>query len=125
MAFIVRTVAVAVATGLAAWLVPGIEVSGRDNAAVALTLLGVAVLIGAVNALVKPLVTAVTSCLVILTLGLFLLVINALMLQLAAWLAGQLGLGFQVSGFWPAVFGSVIISLVSGALSGMLTPSRR
>lgn len=125
MAILIRTVAVALATGLAAWLIPGIEVSGSDDSAIALTLLGVAVLIGAVNALVKPLVTAVSSCLVILTFGLFLLVINALMLQLAAWLAGQLGLGFQVRGFWPALFGSIVISFVSGALSGMLTPPRR
>lgn len=125
MAFLIRTVAVALATGLAAWLIPGITVTGKDTTAVAVTLLVVALLIGLVNALVKPVVATLTGCLVVLTLGLFLLVINALMLQLSAWLAGQLGLGFTVDGFWPALFGSIVISVVSGALSGMLTPRRR
>jgi len=122
---IIRTIAVALATALAAWLLPGIEVTGGDTTRVALTLVGVAVIIGLVNALVKPVVAALSGCLVILTFGLFLLVINALMLQLSAWLAAQVGLGFRVDGFWTALLGSIVISVVSGMISGALTPARR
>ena len=125
MGIIIRTVAVALATALAAWLLPGIEVTGGDTTRVALTLVGVAVIIGLVNALVKPVVAALSGCLVILTFGLFLLVINALMLQLSAWLAAQVGLGFRVDGFWTALLGSNVISVVSGMISGALTPARR
>ncbi len=125
MGIIIRTVAVALATALAAWLLPGIEVTGGDTTRVALTLVGVAVIIGLVNALVKPVVAALSGCLVILTFGLFLLVINALMLQLSAWLAAQVGLGFRVDGFWTALLGSIVISVVSGMISGALTPARR
>ncbi|MCA0436110.1 MAG: phage holin family protein [Austwickia sp.] len=125
MGIIIRTIAVALATALAAWLLPGIEVTGGDTTRVALTLVGVAVIIGLVNALVKPVVAALSGCLVILTFGLFLLVINALMLQLSAWLAAQVGLGFRVDGFWTALLGSIVISVVSGMISGALTPARR
>lgn len=117
MYFLVRVGAIAIATGLAAWIVPGISVAGATNAQTILTLLGVALVIGLVNAVVKPLVTLVSGCLVILTLGLFLLVINALMLMLSSWIAGVVGLGFHVDGFWSALFGSIIISVVSGLIS--------
>ena len=125
MGIIIRTIAVALATALAAWLLPGIEVTGGDTTRVALTLVGVAVIIGLVNALVKPVVAALSGCLVILTFGLFLLVINAFMLQLSAWLAAQVGRGFRVDGFWTALLGSIVISVVSGMISGALTPARR
>lgn len=82
----------------------------------ALTLLAVAVIIGLVNIFVKPVVTVVSGCLVLLTLGLFLFIINALMLMLVSWIAGQLKLGFHVDDFWAALFGSIVISVVSGAL---------
>ena len=125
MRLILRVVATAVAVAVAALLVPGIVVAGPSVGAKALTLVVVAAVIGLVNGFVKPLVTTLTGCLVVLTLGLFLLVINALMLQFAAWIAQQLGFGFYVDGFWPALFGSIIISLVSGALSGVLGADRQ
>lgn len=118
MNFLVRLGATAIATWLAAWIVPGISVGGTTNAQTILTLLGVALVIGLVNAVVKPFVAVVSGCLVILTFGLFLVVINALMLMLSSWLSGVLGLSFHVDGFWSAVFGSIIISVVSGLLSG-------
>lgn len=117
MYFLVRVGAIAIATGLAAWIVPGISVAGATNAQTILTLLGVALVIGLVNAVVKPLVALVSGCLVILTFGLFLLVINALMLMLSSWIAGVVGLGFHVDGFWSALFGSIIISVVSSLIS--------
>ena len=113
---IARLVATALATALAAWLIPGIKVTGDTTTNKALTLLAVAVIIGLVNIFVKPVVTVVSGCLVLLTLGLFLFIINALMLMLVSWIAGQLKLGFHVDNFWAALFGSIVISLVSGAL---------
>ncbi|OYO14110.1 hypothetical protein BI335_13005 [Enemella evansiae] len=121
-----RTVIQIIATAIAvfvATLVPGIDVTGSSTAAVVGTLLAVAVIIGVVNAFVKPVVSFFTGCLIWLTLGLFLLVINALMLMLSSWLAGVLGLGFHVSGFWAALFGSIVISLVSGVVIGLFERS--
>jgi len=124
MRLVLRVVATAIAVAVAALLVPGIVVAGPTPAAKALTLVVVAAVIGLVNGVVRPIVTTLTGCLVLLTLGLFLLVINALMLQLAAWVAQQLGFGFYVEGFWAALLGSIIISLVSGALSGVVGADR-
>ncbi len=117
-----RTVIQIIATAIAvfvATLVPGIDVTGSSTAAVIGTLLAVAVIIGVVNAFVKPVVSFFTGCLIWLTL----LVINALMLMLSSWLAGVLGLGFHVSGFWAALFGSIVISLVSGVVIGLFERS--
>lgn len=119
MRIFVRIAATALATALAAWILPGIIVGGDDAAAKTVTLLVVAILIGIVNAFVRPIVTTLTGCFVILTLGLFLFVINALMLLVVSWMSEKLGVGFEVSGFWSALFGSIIISLVSGAIYGV------
>ncbi len=121
--FFVRTVAVAVALAVAAWIVPGIELVRGDGTQQLLTLIGVALIVGLVNAFVRPMVRLLTGCLVLLSFGLFLLVVNAWMLQLTSWIAGQLGLGFRVDGFGSAMLGSIIVSLVSGVVSGLLTPT--
>ena len=103
---LVRLVVTAAATALAVWLVPGISLTAPDLTSKVLTLLGVAAVFGVVNMFIKPIAQALGTCLIILTLGLFLLVINALLLWLTSWLAGQVGLGFHVDGFWPALFGA-------------------
>ena len=121
--FFVRTVAVAVALAVAAWIVPGIELVRGAGTQQLLTLIGVALIVGLVNAFVRPMVRLLTGCLVLLSFGLFLLVVNAWMLQLTSWIAGQLGLGFRVDGFGSAMLGSIIVSLVSGVVSGLLTPT--
>ncbi len=121
--FFVRTVAVAVALAVAAWIVPGIELVRGDGTRQLLTLIGVALIVGLVNAFVRPMVSLLTGCLVLLSFGLFLLVVNAWMLQLTSWIAGQLGLGFRVDGFGSAMLGSIIVSLVSWVVSGLLTPT--
>lgn len=120
MNFLIRTVAVAIATAAAAWLLPGIVVSTSGTGSLVLTLLAVSLIMGLVNAVVKPLVSVVSGCLIIVTLGLFLLVINAAMLLLTSWLAGQVGLGFYVDGFLTALLGSIVISIVSGFISWAL-----
>lgn len=78
------------------------------------TVLLVALVLGLVNAFIRPILAALSCGLIVLTLGLFMLVINTLMLWLASWIAGNwLGLGFEVDGFWSALLGSVIITIVS------------
>lgn len=106
---LVRWVISAFSIWVAVKLVPGIVYSGPAG-----TLLLIALVFGLVNALVRPLLTLLSCPLVILTLGLFLLVINALMLQLTAWIIGP---HFIINGFWPALWGSLIISIVSGILN--------
>ena len=85
-----------------------------------ITLLLVAALLGVVNAVVRPITTALSCCLIVVTFGLFLLVINAAMLTLTAWLGQQFGLPFHVDGFWSAMLGSLVISIVTSGVTGLL-----
>ena len=113
MRLLVRLLASAVALAVAAGLVDGISVGPGTNREQALTLLGVAVIFGLVNAIVRPILRLLTLPLVVLTLGLFLLVLNALMLLLTEWIARQFDLAFHVDGFWSALLGALIITVVS------------
>jgi putative membrane protein len=72
---------------------------------------------GLVNSLIKPVIQLLSLPLIVLTLGLFTLVVNALMLMLTASLSGPLDLGFRIAGFWPAFWGALIVSIVSMVLS--------
>lgn len=81
----------------------------------------IAFFFGLVNAVIRPIVMLLTCPLVILTLGLFTLVINALMLWLVSWLSTQFGIGFAIDGFWPALLGALIISIVSLVLTSLLS----
>jgi putative membrane protein len=114
-AFLVRLVASAAGLAVAAWILGGISVgaAGDTPARRTLTLLGVALVFGLVNAVVKPIVSLLTLPLFVLTLGLITLVINALLLQLTAWISAQVGLHFTVAGFGSALVGAIIVSLVS------------
>jgi len=85
----------------------------------------VALIFGLVNALIRPLLKAASCCFILLTLGLFTLVINALMLLLTGWLSDKFGLGFHVHGFWPAFWGALVVSLVSWVLSVFLPKKKR
>ncbi|MFI1091780.1 phage holin family protein [Streptomyces sp. NPDC020917] len=118
--FIVKTLANAGALAVAIWLLKDITLSGGSTAHKALTLILVALVFGVVNWLVKPVVKVLAFPLFILTLGLITLVVNALMLLLTSWLAGKFDLDFHVSGFWTAVLGGLIISIVSWALHVVL-----
>jgi putative membrane protein len=115
MTFVVRWLVNAAALWVATRIVPGVTYAGD-----VLPLLGVALVFGAVNAFVAPAVKVVTFPLIVLTLGLFLLVVNGLMLWLTSAVAGSLGLGFHVSGFWSAVFGAVVVSIVGMILSVLI-----
>ena len=120
MGFLLRTLANAAALGVATWLFSGISLSGTDTTQKVLTMLLVAVIFGAFNAVLKPIFTIVTIPVVLLTLGLFLIVINAWMLMLTSWIAGLLGVGWHVDGFWTAVGGSLVVSIVSFIVNAVL-----
>ena len=112
---IVRWAISAAAVAVAAWIVPGISLTGNHRV---WTLILVALVLGLVNAFIRPLLALVSCGLIVLTLGLFTLVINGLMLWLASYISLHwLGLGFHVDGFWAAVLGSIVISVVSFLIS--------
>ncbi|MGW1539440.1 phage holin family protein [Streptomyces sp. NPDC002309] len=120
MNFVVKTIANAGALAVAVWLLDKITLTGDSTGKKVGTLLVVALIFGLVNFLVKPLVQLLSLPLLVLTLGLFTLIVNALMLLLTSWLADKLDLSFHVEGFWTAVLGGLIISIVSWALNVIL-----
>lgn len=121
MKMLFAVLANAIALWVAAVLLPGISFGG-EGSSLWLTVALVAALFGVLNAVVKPLLQLLSLPLIVLTLGLFLVVVNALMLSLTSWFAGVLGLDFTVdSFFWDAVLGSLIISAV-GVVTSMLLP---
>lgn len=126
MSFLIRLVITAVAVWLAAEWVTGIHVdsSGRGTWWDIAVLLFIALIFTVVNAFVKPLVKLLSLPLVILTLGLFMLVINALMLMLTAWISSHTDYAITVDGFWAALWGALIISLANFVLSALL-PTRK
>ncbi len=85
-----------------------------------LVVVGAALIFGLLNALVRPLLLFLTCPLMIVTLGLFTLVINAAMFLLTAWISGFLGLGFYVDGLWPAFLGALVVTVVSIVLTLLL-----
>jgi putative membrane protein len=107
----------AIALWVAAALVPGLDFNGGPG-----RLLLVAAVFGIVNSTLRPLLTILTCPLIVLTLGLFTLVINGLMLLLTGRLSESWNLGFTVSGFWAAFFGGLVLGLVSLILSMALLP---
>ncbi len=106
-AMLFRVVVNAVGLFLASVLVPGVHVGDWQSLVVGTALFAI------VNAVLKPLAALVSCCLIVVTFGLFVLVINASMLMVAAWASGRLGLDFRVDGFWSAVLGALVISVVS------------
>jgi putative membrane protein len=113
--FLVRSLISALGLWLATWLVPGIVATGP------LTLLFAALLLGVVNALIRPVAVLLTLPLTIVTFGIFLLVINAAMFGLVAWVLP----GFSVSGFWSALAGWFVVSVVSWVASWYVGPRGR
>ena len=120
MRFLLRLLANMGALAVATWIFSGISLTAPTTGGKILTLLIVALIFGIVNAIVKPIFTLFTACVVVLTLGLFLVVINALMLLLTSWLSDQFNLGWSVDGFWTALFGSIVISIVSFVLNAFI-----
>lgn len=118
------------ALAAAAWLVDGIRFTGpvQGQAEIEeklLPLVIVAAILGLVTSTVRPVLRFLSFPFIIVTLGLFLLVINAAMLLLTGWIAEQLDIGFRVTGFWPALWGSIVISIVTWIVASALEPDSR
>lgn len=116
MAIVIRVAVVAVSLWLATVLVDGIELGAGTTAARVGTLVAVAIIFGVVNEFVKPVIKVLGCPLYVLTLGLFGLVVNALLFMLVGWLAGVLSLPFVVAGFWAAFWGAIVVAIVSFVL---------
>ena len=118
MNFLIRWIATAVAVGAAVWLLPGISTVGSNGT--------IAIVVGAlvlslINISIKPIAQAIGAPISVLTLGLFYIVVNALLLELAAWASTALfGSGIAVDSFGWAFVGSIIISIVSSIMNGVL-----
>ena len=110
----------AAALWVAAWLLPGTRLLRH-----LVDLLLVAAVFGIVNSLLRPILTVLTCPLIVVTLGLFTLVINAVMLLVTGWLSARWDLGFTVSGFWAAFWGGLVVGLVSLVLSMALPEPKR
>lgn len=110
MGFLIRVLMNAIAIWLADSVVPGIEIRGVA------TILGAALVLGLINAVVRPVLLVLTFPLTLVTLGLFLFVLNAFCL----WLTSTLVKGFVIQGFWAAVLGALLVSAVSWAANGFL-----
>jgi putative membrane protein len=120
MRFLIRLLVTAAALWAAVLLVPGIDYDGHWAG-----LLGVALVFGVVNAVIRPLLMWLTCPLVVLTLGLFILVLNGLLLWLTGLASGALGLDFRVVGFWPAVIGGLVVGIVAAVLTLFLGDGKR
>ena len=112
LGIILRTLITGLGIWLATYLVPGVSASSTA------ALIWAAIALGLINAFVRPVLVLLTLPFTILTLGLFLLVLNAGMLNLAGWFVD----GFQVVGFWSAVFGAIVVSLFSGLCAKFIGP---
>jgi putative membrane protein len=123
LAFVVRVAVVAVSLWVATLIVPGIDTSTGTTGAQVGTLVGVALIFGIVNAVLKPLIKVVGGCLYVITLGLIGLVVNALLFLLVGVLADAVGLPFAVSGFWAAFFGAIVVAVVAAVLH-LVIPDR-
>jgi putative membrane protein len=122
MRLVLRVIITAIALAVTVWLLPGIHVDPRNGT---LAVVVTAIIFGLVNAFVRPILTLLSCGLIVVTLGLFLFVINAAMLALASWIAvNWFGIGFYIDNFWWALLGSIVVSIVSFVLS-MFLPDER
>jgi putative membrane protein len=120
--FVTWLLSTAAAVAVATWLIDGIFFTGPSSGFEevkhkVLPLLLVSLILGVISSFVKPVVTFFSIPFIVVTLGLFLLVINALMLMLTAAIAGGIGIGFHVEGFWNALWGSLVITFVNWFIS--------
>jgi putative membrane protein len=122
MQFIIRLIVTAIALWVAVELIPGIGYQGAWWG-----LLLVALVFGVINALVRPVLVILSFPLIVLTLGLFIFILNAFLLWITGQVSGALGLDFTVTGFWAAVVGGVIVGVVSTVLNLLVgsKPKRR
>ena len=119
MNFIVRWLVTAIAVGVAVWLVPGIGIVGRTEAWAAIAIFGL--ILSLINISVKPVMQVLSLPITVITLGIFYLVVNTLMLYVAAWLAnGIFQVGIDIATFGSAFVASIVISIVSGIMNALV-----
>ena len=119
MNFIIRWLVTAVAVGVAVWLVPGIEVIGGTEAWAAIAIFGL--ILSLINISIKPIMQVLSLPITVITLGIFYLVVNTLMLYVAAWLAnGIFQAGVDIATFGSAFVASIVISIVSGIMNAIV-----
>jgi putative membrane protein len=121
--FAIKVLVNGVALWVAASVVAGIHLAENQVSTTSqlVTILWVAVIFGLLNALIKPIMTILSLPIIIVTLGLFALIVNAAMLELTSWFAGHFNLAFHVDNFfWDAVLGSIVITIVSMILNAVL-----
>lgn len=116
MEFVYRVLATAIAVWVATFI-PGVDLGNASTPVQVGTLIGVALVFGVVNLVLKPLVKIAGCVLYLLTFGLIGFVVNALLFWLASWISGKFGLPFHVTGFWPAFFGAIVVSVVAFILT--------
>jgi putative membrane protein len=114
--FLIRVMVNAIALAVATWLISGIYLRPDKLLVKIATLVLVAVIFGLINAFLKPVIKVIGCAFYILTLGLFALVVNGLLLWLTSWVAGLWHLPWHVAGFWPAFWGAIVIGVVSWLL---------
>lgn len=124
MKLILLVVTNALALAVAIWLLDDITLTGSDRNDRLLSLLVVGAILGVINAVVRPVVRFLSLPLIILTLGLMLVVINALMLLLLSKISETLELGFHVEGFWTAVLGGIVVSIATMVIDAILPEPR-
>jgi len=118
MNFIIRWIVTAVAVGVAVWIVPGIAPIGSNST---LAIAALALVLALINVSLKPLLQVLSLPITVLTLGIFYLIVNALLLELAAWAAGGIfGSGISIDGFGSAFLGSIVISIVSAIVNSII-----
>jgi len=121
--FLIRLVITAVALWVTTLIVPGVDVHGRSGSNTALTLIVVALIFGVINAVLKPVIKVVGCVFYLLTLGLFALVVNALLFLLTDRIARGLDLPFHVDGFWAAFWGAIVMTVVTWLISVIVPDS--
>ena len=128
MNFLIRVIVNALALAAAVWIVPGIHISNMGEGAMgtALSYLVIGLIFGVINALVRPIVSLFSLPITCLTLGLFTIIINALMLMLTSWISDFTPVSLSIDAFWwDAIVGTIIISVVSAVLGLFVGKERR
>ena len=118
MNFIIRWIVTAIACGVAVWIVPGISTVGSDGT---IAVIVMALVFSLINVSLKPILQLLSLPITVITLGIFYLIVNALLLELAAWAStGIFGSGIFIDGFGSAILGSIVISIVSAIVNGII-----
>ncbi|WP_114907922.1 phage holin family protein [Ornithinimicrobium murale] len=126
MSFLIRVLVNAVALWITSRIIDGIVFEDTSNTtAFVLTIVAVGLIFGVLNAVIKPILFVLSLPVMLLTLGLFTFILNAIMLWLTSWVAGWFDLGFSIEAFWwDAVLGAVIITIISMILNAVLPDGR-